>query len=158
MDIRNLEFEDDSFDVAIDKGERLSLVRCRPDSCICQGTMDAMMTTKGDVWVRLPITPAIASCKNFPLPAGSSATSNRRLHKRSRRGSPVGTTTSLCEKPSIITSRNRRRVLRKGSGVFLYLTFGQPHFRKRYLTRPETTLEIQQIGDAFHYYLYILRT
>jgi hypothetical protein len=54
--------------------------------------------------------------------------------------------------------RNRRRVLRKGSGAFLYLTFGQPHFRKRYLTRPETTLEIQQIGDAFHYYFYILRT
>jgi hypothetical protein len=52
----------------------------------------------------------------------------------------------------------RRRVLRKGNGVFLYLTFGQPHFRRRYLTRPDTTLEIQQIGDAFHYYLYILRT
>jgi hypothetical protein len=50
------------------------------------------------------------------------------------------------------------RVLRKGGAKFLYLTFGQPHFRRRYLTRPDTTLEIQQIGDAFHYYLYILRT
>ena len=59
---------------------------------------------------------------------------------------------------SIITSRYRRRVLRKGNGTFFYLTFGQPHFRKRYLTQPDTTLEIQQIGDAFHYYLYILRT
>ncbi|KAH9973559.1 S-adenosyl-L-methionine-dependent methyltransferase [Lactifluus volemus] len=49
------------------------------------------------------------------------------------------------------------RVLRKGSGTFLYLTFGQPHFRRRYLARQQTTLEIQQIGDAFHYYLYILR-
>ena len=47
--------------------------------------------------------------------------------------------------------------MRKGRGVFLYLTFGQPHFRRRYLTRPGTKLEIQQIGDAFHYYLYILR-
>ena len=34
MDIRNLSFQADSFDVAIDKG-----------------TMDAMMTAKGDVWV-----------------------------------------------------------------------------------------------------------
>ena len=49
------------------------------------------------------------------------------------------------------------RVLRKGNGMFLYLTFGQPHFRRRYLTRTGTALEIQQIGDAFHYYLYILR-
>jgi hypothetical protein len=49
------------------------------------------------------------------------------------------------------------RVLRKGCGKFLYLTFGQPHFRRRYLTRSNTTLEIQQIGDAFHYYLYVLR-
>lgn len=49
------------------------------------------------------------------------------------------------------------RVLRKGTGVFLYLTFGQPHFRKRFLTRPETTLKIKELGEAFHYYLYILR-
>ena len=34
MDVRNLTFQADSFDVAIDKG-----------------TMDAMMTAKGDVWV-----------------------------------------------------------------------------------------------------------
>ena len=34
MDVRNLSFQADSFDVAIDKG-----------------TMDAMMTAKGDVWV-----------------------------------------------------------------------------------------------------------
>lgn len=34
MDVRDLGFEDGSFDVAIDKG-----------------TMDAMMTAKGDVWV-----------------------------------------------------------------------------------------------------------
>ena len=53
MDIRNLEFEDGSFDVAIDKGI-LSLFGRRSGSLTCPGTMDAMMTTKGDVWVRLP--------------------------------------------------------------------------------------------------------
>lgn len=36
MDVRKLSFDDDTFDVAIDKG-----------------TMDAMMTAKGDVWVSL---------------------------------------------------------------------------------------------------------
>jgi len=35
MDVRDLQFADQSFDVAIDKG-----------------TMDAMMTSKGDVWAR----------------------------------------------------------------------------------------------------------
>lgn len=48
-------------------------------------------------------------------------------------------------------------VLRKG-GVFIYLTFGQPHFRRRYLNRPRTTLEVRELGEAFHYYLYVLRT
>lgn len=38
MDVRDLSFDDESFDVAIDKG-----------------TMDAMMTAKGDVWVSLLI-------------------------------------------------------------------------------------------------------
>jgi len=36
MDIRELKFDDNSFDVAIDKG-----------------TMNAMMTAKGDVWVNI---------------------------------------------------------------------------------------------------------
>ena len=36
MDVRNLKFDAGTFDIAIDKG-----------------TMDAMMTAKGDVWVRL---------------------------------------------------------------------------------------------------------
>ncbi|KAI0701472.1 S-adenosyl-L-methionine-dependent methyltransferase [Cytidiella melzeri] len=48
------------------------------------------------------------------------------------------------------------RVLRKDS-IFVYLTFGQPHFRRRYLTRQDTKLEIRQLGEAFHYYLYILK-
>ncbi|KAF8074922.1 S-adenosyl-L-methionine-dependent methyltransferase [Lyophyllum atratum] len=101
MDVRDLQFDDNSFDVAIDKG-----------------TMDAMMTSKGDVWD--PPEQVIQDCTKEVDEA--------------------------------------LRVLRKGKGVFLYLTFGQPHFRKRYLTRPGTTLEIKQLGEAFHYYLYIIRT
>lgn len=99
MDIRALNFPASIFDVAIDKG-----------------TMDAMMTTKGDVWD--PPQQVIDDCTK--------------------------------EIDEVL------RVLRPG-GVMLYLTFGQPHFRKRYLTRPGTTLEIRKMGDAFHYYLYILR-
>jgi hypothetical protein len=50
------------------------------------------------------------------------------------------------------------RVLRPRGGAFLYLTFGQPHFRKRFLARAGTTLEVRELGDAFHYYLYVVRT
>ncbi|KAJ1961490.1 hypothetical protein IWQ62_003848 [Dispira parvispora] len=46
------------------------------------------------------------------------------------------------------------RVLRPG-GKFIYITFGQPHFRRRYLQRPELSLEIRTIGDAFHYFVYV---
>ncbi|KAJ1661059.1 hypothetical protein IWQ61_000097 [Dispira simplex] len=46
------------------------------------------------------------------------------------------------------------RVLRPG-GKFIYITFGQPHFRRRYLQRPELSLEIMTIGDTFHYFVYI---
>lgn len=101
MDVRNLEFDDDSFDVAIDKG-----------------TMDAMLAVKGDVWD--PPQEVIENCTR--------------------------------------EVQESVRVLKKGSGILLYLTFGQPHFRKRYLTHPGTTLAVKQLGDAFHYYLYILRT
>ncbi|KJA28183.1 hypothetical protein HYPSUDRAFT_156631 [Hypholoma sublateritium FD-334 SS-4] len=99
MDVRDLSLDDESFDVAIDKG-----------------TMDAMMTAKGDVW------------------------------------DPPQKVLDDCTKEVDETLR----VLRKG-GVFIYLTFGQPHFRRRYLQKEGTTLEIKQLGEAFHYYLYILR-
>ena len=45
------------------------------------------------------------------------------------------------------------RVLSKG-GLFIYLTFGQLHFHRCFLTRPETTLEIKELGDSFHYYFF----
>lgn len=52
------------------------------------------------------------------------------------------------------------RVL-KPNAVFIYITFGQPHFRRRYLTGAHltrnTSLEINQLGESFHYYMYILR-
>ncbi|KAJ3863799.1 S-adenosyl-L-methionine-dependent methyltransferase [Lentinula novae-zelandiae] len=101
MDVRDLKFDDSSFDVAIDKG-----------------TMDAMMTAKGDIWN--PPQQVVDDCTR--------------------------------EVREVI------RTLRKEMGVFIYLTFGQPHFRKRYLTVPGTKLEIRELGEAFHYYLYILRT
>ncbi|KAI0718817.1 S-adenosyl-L-methionine-dependent methyltransferase [Fomitopsis betulina] len=101
MNIRDLAFDSGAFDVAIDKG-----------------TMDAMMTAKGDVWD--PPEEVIQNC-------------NREVDEV-------------------------LRVLRKPGGIFIYLTFGQPHFRKRYLTRPHTNLEVRALGEAFHYYLYILRT
>jgi EEF1A lysine methyltransferase 4 len=78
--------------------------------------MDAMMTSKGDVWD--PPENVIEDCTR--------------------------------EVTEVL------RVLRPG-GVMLYLTFGQPHFRRRYLTHPDTTLEIRTLGDMFHYFLYILR-
>lgn len=54
MDIRDLKFEDSSFDIAIDKGEPLSsarIWRMKSLDFTYVGTMDAMMTSKGDVWV-----------------------------------------------------------------------------------------------------------
>ncbi|KAI5988967.1 S-adenosyl-L-methionine-dependent methyltransferase [Pisolithus albus] len=51
------------------------------------------------------------------------------------------------------------RVLRE-TGSFIYITFGQPHFRKRFLTgehAPGTRLEIKTLGEAFHYFMYVLR-
>ncbi|GAA6062942.1 hypothetical protein JCM10212_005955 [Sporobolomyces blumeae] len=48
------------------------------------------------------------------------------------------------------------RVL-KPDGVFLYLTFGQPHFRRQHLQRPGWKLEILEVGEGFSYYFYVLR-
>lgn len=62
----------------------------------------------------------------------------------------------MCSIPTNPISDFGSSVLRK-NGLFLYLTFGQPHFRRRYLQRPGTDLEIRQLGEAFHYYLYVVR-
>ncbi|GAA5827570.1 hypothetical protein JCM5353_001620 [Sporobolomyces roseus] len=48
------------------------------------------------------------------------------------------------------------RVL-KPDGVLLYLTFGQPHFRRQHLTRPGWKLDILEVGEGFAYYFYVLR-
>ncbi|KAJ6592328.1 S-adenosyl-L-methionine-dependent methyltransferase [Mycena vulgaris] len=103
MDVRDLDFADDAFDVAIDKV-----------------TMDGMISEKGDVWN--PSQQVVDDC--------------------------------TAEVSEVI------RTLKKATGVFIYLTFGQPHFRRRFLELPDTTLEIRELGDSeeFHYYLYILRT
>jgi ubiquinone/menaquinone biosynthesis C-methylase UbiE len=47
------------------------------------------------------------------------------------------------------------RVLKPG-GKFIYITFGQPHFRKRHLLRKEWELAVTTLGDMFHYYAYVL--
>ncbi|KAH7105999.1 S-adenosyl-L-methionine-dependent methyltransferase [Auriculariales sp. MPI-PUGE-AT-0066] len=49
------------------------------------------------------------------------------------------------------------RVLKPTTGVFLYLTFAQPHFRRQYLQREGATFEMRQLGDMFHYYFFIVR-
>lgn len=99
MDVRDLKFEDGTFDVAIDKG-----------------TMDAMMTAKADVWD--PPQQVIDDC-----------------------------TAEVRESLRVLNPK----------GTFIYLTFGQPHFRKRYLAHEGTELEVRALGEAFHYYLYVVR-
>ncbi|KAH7335418.1 S-adenosyl-L-methionine-dependent methyltransferase [Rhizoctonia solani] len=98
MDIRNLKFEAETFDILIDKG-----------------TMDAMLTGVSDVW------------------------------------NPSPDVVENCE----AEVKEAIRVLRPG-GKFIYLTFGQPHFRRRYLTHSNCSLEVRELGELFHYYLYIM--
>lgn len=45
----------------------------------------------------------------------------------------------------------------KPTGSFIYLTYGQPHFRRAHLTRDDWELEIIQLGLAFFYYIYIMK-
>ncbi|KAF9956097.1 hypothetical protein BGZ72_003034 [Mortierella alpina] len=96
MDIRDLKFEDGSFDIVIDKG-----------------TMDALMCDRGDVW-----------------------NPDEELVK------------TVAEEVDEVV-----RVLKVG-GKFLYITFGQPHFRKPHLVRPCWTVETSTLGVAFHYFFY----
>ena len=49
------------------------------------------------------------------------------------------------------------RVL-KPRGVFVYVTFGQAHFRKPLLERPGVwDVSVSTIGDTFHYFVYICK-
>ncbi|XP_031744873.1 EEF1A lysine methyltransferase 4 isoform X2 [Cucumis sativus] len=49
------------------------------------------------------------------------------------------------------------RVLKK-DGIFVSITFGQPHFRRPLFNAPEFTwsFECSTFGDGFHYFLYTL--
>jgi ubiquinone/menaquinone biosynthesis C-methylase UbiE len=97
MDIRNLEWPDESFDYVLDKG-----------------TMDALMCEKGDVW---------------QLPESIRIDCERELEQV-------------------------MRVLKLG-GSFVYVSFGQPHFRRPVLlSQPWHSFDYQTIGDCFHYYVY----
>lgn len=46
-------------------------------------------------------------------------------------------------------------LLKERTGLFLYFTFGQPHFRMPHMERSDWTLSKRELGDMFHYYLYI---
>lgn len=48
-----------------------------------------------------------------------------------------------------------QRTLKVG-GTFLYITFGQPHFRKRHLQRDCWDIDTKTMGDAFHYFFYTM--
>lgn len=46
-------------------------------------------------------------------------------------------------------------VLRKG-GKMIYVTFGQPHFRRRWLEEVEGwEVEVRVLGEMFHYFVYV---
>ncbi|XP_010526928.1 PREDICTED: methyltransferase-like protein 13 [Tarenaya hassleriana] len=56
------------------------------------------------------------------------------------------------------TLDNVHRVL-KPDGIFISITFGQPHFRRPLFEAPKFTwsVEYNTFGDGFHYFFYILR-
>ncbi|KAI9145001.1 S-adenosyl-L-methionine-dependent methyltransferase [Paraphysoderma sedebokerense] len=100
MDIRDIKYGNETFDIAIDKG-----------------TMDAMMCEKGSIW-----SPSEALKQNVAL-----------------------------EVDEVL------RIL-KPNGKFIYVTFGQPHFRRQHLERAGLwDVEVKKIGDSFHYYVYVMK-
>ncbi|CAG8836539.1 40059_t:CDS:2, partial [Gigaspora margarita] len=92
MDIRDLKFPEETFDVIIDKG-----------------TMDALMSDEGNVWDPKPET--VENVKRAV--------------------------------DQVV------RVLKIGGKVniqqFIYITFGQPHFRRKYLERPCWDIDFKKL-------------
>ena len=167
MDVRDLTtFEDGSFDVAIDKGKGAF------------GWAWAVVTGLGLMICAERYDGRDDDCQGrrvgeLPLPCAyhRKILARQRPHSPTAPQDPPQQVVDDCTKevdevlrygitvsPLSFHLRRPKCVPAVGGGRFLYLTFGQPHFRRRYLTRPDTTLEIQQIGDALHYYLYILRS
>ncbi|KAJ1960756.1 hypothetical protein GGI12_003630 [Dipsacomyces acuminosporus] len=98
MDVRELELESGSIDVACDKG-----------------TLDALMVEKGDVW-----EPSKELCDNVAR--------------------------EIDEVVRVLSDK----------GKFIWITFGQPHFRKRHLLRDSWDIEIERLNDGgFDYFVYI---
>ncbi|KAK8447839.1 hypothetical protein SEVIR_8G164400v4 [Setaria viridis] len=100
-DMLDLPFEQESFDLVIEKG-----------------TMDVLFVDSGDPWNPNPTT-----VKNVMKMLEC-------IH----------------------------RVL-KPEGIFVSITFGQPHFRRRFFEAPEFTwsVEYSTFGDGFHYFFYTLK-
>ncbi|KAL8060487.1 hypothetical protein ABFX02_02G027400 [Erythranthe guttata] len=100
-DMLDLPFEDECFDVVIEKG-----------------TMDVLFVDSGDPWNPEPVT--------------------------------VSRVMAMLE--------GIHRVL-KPHGIFISITFGQPHFRRRFFNSPTFTwsVEWRTFGDGFHYFFYILK-
>ncbi|KAF3950877.1 hypothetical protein CMV_023422 [Castanea mollissima] len=50
------------------------------------------------------------------------------------------------------------RVL-KPDGIFISISFGQPHFRRPLFDSPKFTWSVEwnTFGDAFHYFFYVLK-
>ena len=62
MDVRQMALESESVDVAIDKGMSDVSTYCTGRIIdLIEGTMDAMMTAKADVWVAQLTQPALST-------------------------------------------------------------------------------------------------
>lgn len=100
-DMLELPFEDECFDVVIEKG-----------------TMDVLFVDSGDPWNPEPRT-----------------------------------------KEKVMTMLQGVHRVLKPNGIFISITFGQPHFRRPFFNAPTFTwsLEWRTFGDGFHYFIYILK-